>query len=82
MEFVKQALEKFELESLIPYLENTGYLIFFLVILTLLIYFLFSLLLRLIFKKSDKRIEDYIKFRNQNDCYKNFISSQSSRLEL
>ena len=37
MEFVKQALEKFELESLIPYLENTGYLIIFLVILTLLI---------------------------------------------
>ena len=35
-----------------------------------------------IFKKSDKRIEDYINFRNQNDCDKNFISSQSSRLEL
>ena len=35
-----------------------------------------------IFKKSDKRIEDYINFRNQNDCSKIFVSSQSSRLEL
>ena len=35
-----------------------------------------------VFKKSDKRIKDYIKFRNQNDCDKIFISSQSSRLEL
>tara|TARA_Y100000996_G_C22489659_1_gene629670 strand:+ start:763 stop:1224 length:462 start_codon:yes stop_codon:yes gene_type:complete len=35
-----------------------------------------------VFKKSDKRIKDYIKFRNQNDCEKIFISSQSSRLEL
>ncbi len=79
MEFVKQALEKFELESLIPYLENTGYLIFFLVILTLLIYFLFSLLLRLIFKKSDNKQErkqpslneiidsDNLKVDNDND---------------
>ncbi|MAI29462.1 MAG: hypothetical protein CMP38_04550 [Rickettsiales bacterium] len=79
MEFVKQALEKFELESLIPYLENTGYLIFFLVILTLLIYFFFSLLLRLIFKKSDNKQErkqpslneiidsDNLKVDNDND---------------
>ncbi len=35
-----------------------------------------------VFKKSDKRIEDYINFRNQNNCDKNFKSSQSSRLEL
>ena len=38
MDFVKQTLEKIELESLIPYLDNTVYLISFLVILTLLIY--------------------------------------------
>ena len=57
MEFVKQTLEKFELESLIPYLENTGYLIFFLVILTLLIYIFFSLLLKILFKKSDNKQE-------------------------
>lgn len=35
-----------------------------------------------IFKKSDNRIQDYIYFRNQNNSNKNFISSQSSRLEL
>ncbi len=57
MEFVKQTLEKFELESLIPYLENTGYLIFFLVLLTLLIYIFFTLLLKILFKKSDNKQE-------------------------
>ena len=35
-----------------------------------------------VFKKSDERIKDYISFRNKNDCEKNFISAQSSRLEL
>ncbi len=35
-----------------------------------------------VFKKSDKRIQNFIKFRNQNNNDKNFISSQSSRLEL
>ena len=57
MDFIKQNLEKIELESLIPYLDNTGYLISFLVFLTLLIYFSFSLLLKLLFKKSDSKLE-------------------------
>ena len=57
MDFIKQNLEKIELESLIPYLDNTGYLIFFFVSLTLLIYFSFSLLLKLFFKKSDSILE-------------------------
>ena len=57
MDFIKQTLEKIELESLIPYLENTGYLILFLVSLTLLIYFSFSLLLKLFFKKSDSKLK-------------------------
>ena len=35
MDFAKQILEKIKLESLIPYLDNTVYLIAFLVILTL-----------------------------------------------
>ena len=38
MDFAKQTLEKIKLESLIPYLDNTVYLIAFLVILSLLIY--------------------------------------------
>ena len=50
MDFTKQILEKIKLESLIPYLDNTVYLIAFLVILTLLIYFFLSLLLKLFFK--------------------------------
>ena len=57
MDFIKQTLEKIELESLIPYLDNTGYLILFLVCLTLLIYFSFSLLLKLFFRKSDSKLE-------------------------
>ena len=57
MNFIEQALEKIELESLIPYLDNTGYLILFLVSLTLLIYFSFSLLLKIFFKKSDSKLE-------------------------
>ena len=57
MDFVKQALEKFELGSLIPYLDNTVYLISFLVFLTLLIYIFLSLLLKLFFKKSDNKHE-------------------------
>ena len=57
MDFVKQALEKIKLESLIPYLDNTVYLIAFLVILTLLIYFFLSLLFKLFFKKSDSKQE-------------------------
>ena len=35
-----------------------------------------------VFKKSDTRIKDYIDFRNRISCDKNFISCQSSRLEL
>ena len=57
MDFVKQTLEKIELESLIPYLDNTVYLNSFLVILTLLIYLFLSLLFKLFFKKSDSKQE-------------------------
>ena len=35
-----------------------------------------------IFKRSDKRIQSFITFRNDNNYKKNFKSSQSSRLEL
>ncbi len=35
-----------------------------------------------IFKRSDKRIQSFITFRNNNNYKKNFESSQSSRLEL
>ena len=57
MDFAKQILEKIKLESLIPYLDNTVYLIAFLVILTLLIYFFLSLLFKLFFKGSDSKQE-------------------------
>ena len=57
MDFVKQTLEKIKLESLIPYLDNTVYLIAFLVILTLLIYFFLSLLFKLFFKSSNSKQE-------------------------
>ena len=57
MDFAKQILEKIKLESLIPYLDNTVYLIVFLVILTLLIYFFLSLLFKLFFKGSDSKQE-------------------------
>jgi|TARA_B100000287_G_C20252481_1_gene630659 hypothetical protein len=57
MDLIKKALEKIELESLIPYLDNTGYIISFLVFLTLLIYILLSLLFKLFFKKSDNKQE-------------------------
>ena len=57
MDFAKQILEKIKLESLIPYLDNTVYLIAFLVILTLLIYFFLSLLFKLFFKSSDSKQE-------------------------
>ena len=35
-----------------------------------------------IFKKSDKRIQDFINYRNKNNFHEDFQSSQSSRLEL
>ena len=35
-----------------------------------------------IFKKSDKRIQEFINYRNQNNFDEDFQSSQSSRLEL
>ena len=57
MDFAKQILEKIKVESLIPYLDNTVYLIAFLVILTLLIYFFLSLLFKLFFKSSDSKQE-------------------------
>ena len=57
MDFVKQVLEKIELGSLIPYLDNSIYLIVFLVFLTLLIYVFLNLLLKLFFKKSDSKQE-------------------------
>ena len=55
MDFVKQTLEKIKLETLIPYLDNTVFLIAFLVILTLLIYFFLSLLFKLFFKGSETK---------------------------
>tara|TARA_B100001564_G_scaffold354155_1_gene364252 strand:- start:109 stop:483 length:375 start_codon:yes stop_codon:yes gene_type:complete len=79
MDFVKQTLEKIELESLTPYLDNTVYLISFLIILTLLIYFFLNLLFKLFFKKSDSKHErkqpslneiidsDNIKVNDDND---------------
>ena len=79
MDFVKQALEKFELGSLIPYLDNTIYLISFLIFLTIIIYIFLSLLLKLFFKKSDNKQErkqpslneiidsDNIKVEDDND---------------
>ena len=57
MDFAKQILEKIKLESLIPYLDNTVYLIAFLVFLTLLIYLFLSLLFKLFFKSSDSKQE-------------------------
>jgi hypothetical protein len=57
MDFIKITLEKIELESLIPYLDNTGYLIIFFVSLTLLIYLFFSLFLKLFLKKSNSKLE-------------------------
>jgi len=35
-----------------------------------------------IFKKSDERIKQFVDFRDQNNCNKSFVSSQSARLEL
>ena len=35
-----------------------------------------------IFERSDKRIQEFINFRNKNNFIKNFRSSQSSRLEI
>lgn len=35
-----------------------------------------------VFQKSDTRIKEYTNFRNKNNCDKNFVSYQSSRLEL
>ena len=79
MDFVKQTLEKIELESLIPYLDNTLYIISFLIILTLLIYFFLNLLFKLFFTKSDNKHErkqpslneiidsDNIKVNDDND---------------
>ena len=79
MDFIKQTLEKIELESLIPYLDNTLYLISFLIILTLLIYFFLNLLFKLLFTKSDSKHErkqpslneiidsDNIKVNDDND---------------
>ena len=79
MDFAKQILEKIKLESLIPYLDNTLYLISFLIILTLLIYFFLNLLFKLLFTKSDSKHErkqpwlneiidsDNIKVNDDND---------------
>ncbi len=57
MDFAKQTLENIKLETLIPYLDNTVYLIAFLVFLTLLIYLFLSLLFKLFFKSSDSKQE-------------------------
>ena len=41
-----------------------------------------SRLNKLIFQKSETRIENFRNFRNKDECYKVFRSSQSQRLEL
>ena len=57
MNYLDQILEKLNLQTLVPYLENTGYLIIFLILLTVMIYFLLNILFKLFFKNKTSKQE-------------------------
>ena len=57
MNFFNKVLEVLNLEKFIPYLENTGYLVIFLIFMTILIYFLLNFLFKIFFNNKINKIE-------------------------
>ena len=57
MNIINKILEALNLEKFIPYLENTGYLVIFLIFLTLLVYFLLNFLFKIFFNSKITKIE-------------------------
>ena len=57
MNVINKVSEVLSLEKFIPYLENTGYLVIFLIFMTILIYFLLNFLFQNFFKNKITKIE-------------------------
>ena len=57
MNVINKVSEVISLEKFIPYLENTGYLVIFLIFMTILIYFLLNFLFKIFFKNKITKIE-------------------------
>ena len=57
MNVINNALEFLNLEKFTPYLENTGYLVIFLIFITILIYFLLNFLFKIFFSHKITKIE-------------------------
>ena len=57
MNVINKVSEVLSLEKFIPYLENTGYLVIFLIFMTILIYFLLNFLFKIFFKNKITKIE-------------------------
>ena len=55
MNVFNKVLEVLNLEKFIPYLENTGYLVIFLIFMTILIYFLLNFLFKIFFNNKINR---------------------------
>ena len=57
MNVFNKVLEVLNLEKFIPYLEYTGYLVIFLIFMTILIYFLLNFLFKIFFNNKINKIE-------------------------
>ena len=57
MNVFNKVLEVLNLEKFIQYLENTGYLVIFLIFMTILIYFLLNFLFKIFFNNKINKIE-------------------------
>lgn len=56
-ESLKQVFLNLNLESFIPYLENTTYLVLFFIFLTIVLFYLISYLAKFLYKNKEKSVE-------------------------
>ena len=56
-EGLKQIFLKFNLESFVPYIENTTYIVLFFIFLTIIIFYLISFFANFFYKNKEKSIE-------------------------
>ena len=54
---LKQIFVRFNLESFVPYIENTTYLVLFFIFLTIIIFYLISFFANFFYKNKEKSIE-------------------------
>ena len=57
MEYLREIINKLNLDTYLPYLDNTAYLVGFLMITIVLIYLILSIIFKFFAKNKDEKIE-------------------------